>query len=162
MDAPEIRVATFGETDTIVEHWVALATGQREYDSHIVADANRSQIREAVVHHIASDSLLVAETDEIVGFVMFTVESGTYEQDSQRGVVENLYVRPDHRNEGIGSRLLDVSERRLAARGVDHVALQVMARNDSARQFYRDNGFAPHRIELEKRIESDTHSKGDE
>lgn len=162
MGAPDIRLASLDDADALVDLWVALASGQRRYDSHIYAEANRTQIRENMVRHIVSDGVLVAEERDIVGFVMFTVESGSYAQDAQRGIVENLYVERARRSDGIGSQLLERAESRLAHRGVDAVALEVMAANENARRFYRDHGFAPHRVEMEKPVESDTHSKGDE
>lgn len=162
MNAVTIETAATEEAKRLAEMWVRLANGQREHGSHLLPEANRTQIREAIVRHILGDSLLVAREDGIVGFVMFTVESGGYEQDTARGVVENLYVEPDYRGRGIGSRLLAAAEQGLADRGVDAIALDVMAANGRAREFYRDHGFEPHRVELEKRTESDTHSKGDE
>ena len=162
MVTPEIRLATLDDADTLVDQWVALAANQRAYASHIYADANRTRIRESVVRHIVSDGLLVAVVDDIVGFVMFTTENGSYEQDTRRGVVENLYVTRSQRGNGIGSALLAEAEQRLVDRGVEAVGLEVMAANEDARRFYDDHGYTPHRVELEKPVESDTHSKGDE
>jgi ribosomal protein S18 acetylase RimI-like enzyme len=162
MASPEIRLATLDDTDALVDRWVELAAGQREYGSHIYADGNRTRIQEAVVRHIVGDGLLVAEDDAVVGFVMFTVENGTYKQDTRRGIVENLYVRPSHRGDGVGSALLTNAEERLADHDVSAISLDVMAANDDARRFYGDHGYTPHRLELEKPVQSDTHSKGDE
>ncbi|MCU4799624.1 GNAT family N-acetyltransferase [Halobacteria archaeon HArc-gm2] len=153
----EITTSTVDDVDAVVDQWVSLARGQREYDSHITPERNRATIREATLRRIVADELLVArEDEELAGFVMFTVESGQYEQDVQRGVVQNLYVAPTHRRRGIGTRLLAAAEERLADNGVDRVALNVMAANEGARRFYRRHGYEPHRVELEKPVESDT------
>jgi len=153
----EITTSTVDDVDAVVDQWVSLARGQREYDSHITPERNRATIREATLRRIVADELLVArEDEELAGFVMFTVESGQYEQDVQRGVVQNLYVAPTHRRRGIGTRLLAAAEERLADNGVDRVALNVMATNEDARRFYRRHGYEPHRVELEKPVESDT------
>lgn len=162
MDDVTIEAAESDEAETITSLWVRLADGQRAYGSHILPEANRTQIRESVARHIVGNTLLVARRDGIVGFVMFTVEDGTYEQDLDRGIVENIYVDPAARNEGVGTALLRAAERRLAERGADTVALEVMAGNDAARRFYDRQGYEPNRLELEKRVESDTHSKDDE
>lgn len=142
--------------------WVALAAGQREHGSHILAEANRARIRERILRHAVNDTLLVAREDDPVGFVTVEREGGTYAQDSTRGIVTNLYVHPEYRGEGIGSALLEAAEDQLLELGVDAVALEVMADNEDARRFYRRAGYQPHRVELEKPVESDTHSKGDE
>lgn len=149
----EIQVADTDDADAVVEMWLALADGQRKYDSHIPAEPNRTQIRESVLRHITGEQLLLARADQLCGFVMFTVEQGSFEQDITRGIVENLFVRPSFRGDGIGSTLLSRAEQRLSDRGVDTVALHVMADNDRARKFYRAREYTPHRLELEKSIE---------
>jgi ribosomal protein S18 acetylase RimI-like enzyme len=148
--------------ETVTDLWVELAAGQREHGSHILAAENRARIRERILRHAVNDTLLVAREADVVGFVTVERESGTYAQDDTRGVVTNLYVRPEYRGEGVGSALLGAAEDRLRELGVDTVALEVMADNEAARRFYRRAGYEPHRVELEKPVESDTHSKGDE
>lgn len=149
----EIQVADTDDADAVVEMWLALADGQRKYGSHIPAEPNRTQIRESVLRHITGDQLLLARADQLCGFVMFTVEQGSFEQDVTRGIVENLFIRPNFRGDGIGSELLSRAEQRLSDRGVGTIALHVMADNDRAREFYRVRGYDPQRLELEKSIE---------
>jgi len=151
----EITVPETGEADRLVELWLALADGQRAYGSHLLVEENSERIRESILRHVVSESLLVARDGEVVGFVMFSTETGSYEQDHSRGVVENLYVVPDRRDEGIGTALLAAAEARLSELGADAIALDVMADNESARRFYRDRGYRPHRVELEKPASGD-------
>lgn len=155
IEAPDTALA--GE---ITDMWVALAEGQREYGSHLRSEANRTQIRESVLRHAVTDTLLVArDGDDVAGFVMFSVESGSFEQDVRRGVVENLFVAEPYRSDSVGADLLGAAEERLADRDADVVALEVMADNARARSFYGDHGYGPHRVELEKPLESDTHTR---
>jgi ribosomal protein S18 acetylase RimI-like enzyme len=126
-------------------------------------------IRESILRAIVTDGLLVAraEADDewvadagtLLGFVMFSVESQTFETTVPRGTIQNLYVRPPYRNRGLGSDLLESATAALTARGQEVVKLEVMAANDDAARFYRRHGFEPHRTELAKRVENDTHSK---
>jgi ribosomal protein S18 acetylase RimI-like enzyme len=151
IESPDTTVAS-----AVTDMWVDLAAGQREYGSHLLAGDNRARIRESVVRHIVTDSLLVARDDgALVGFVMFSVESGSFEQDVRRGVVENLFVAESHRHETVGQKLLEAAEATLADRGVAVVGLEVMAGNEAAREFYRSNGYELHRVELEKPIDTD-------
>jgi len=152
----ELTVPDTETVDEIVELWVALAHGQREHGSHLYAGENSQRIRESLVRHVIADRVLVADTGRITGFVMFTIERTEYAQDCTRGVIENLYVRPGRRGEGIGSVLLGAAESRLEDAGVDTVALEVMAPNDAARRFYRRHGYRPHRLELEKSVGDDS------
>lgn len=137
--------------DAVVDMWVDLAADQRRHGSHLLAEPNRERVREAAVRGIVTDSLLVADDgEELVGFVTFEVESGVYEQDVTRGLIENVYVVPERRGEGVGSALLAAAEDRLRERGCDALFLEVLAANGEARRFYREAGYEPHRIQFER------------
>ena len=163
----DITAASTEQADTVVDLWVDLAVDQRRHDSRLRGPENRGTIREAVLQRIITDDLLVATVDEdgdgdgdgdggIVGFVMFTIERGRYEQDGTTGVIENLYVAPEARRSGVGSGLLSAAEDRLVDAGTTAVSIEAMAANDAARQFYRHHGYEPHRVELRKPTENDT------
>ncbi|WP_276272134.1 GNAT family N-acetyltransferase [Haloarcula litorea] len=153
----EITTASSDDADRVVDLWVALARDQRAHGSQLLAEANRDAIREAVFQRIVADDLLLAdESGETIGFVMATIEQGRYEQALTRGLVENIYVVPEHRREGVGGALLRAAERHLAESGADTVALEAMADNEAARSFYADHGYELHRVELTKPTESDT------
>ncbi|WP_227354067.1 GNAT family N-acetyltransferase [Haladaptatus salinisoli] len=154
-----VEAATSADIDRVADRWVELARGQRAHGSHLLADENRANVREAVARHVVEGSLLVARDEGIVGFVMFELQSGVYEQSATRGIVQNVYVEPERRGEGIGSELLDAAESALVERGAEVLALEVLAANEDARRLYRERGYEPYRIELEKSVENDNHSK---
>jgi ribosomal protein S18 acetylase RimI-like enzyme len=146
----DIHVPDTDATDRLVDLWLSLAGDQRTYGSRLLTDENAQRIRKSILYHVVNDTLLVADDDGIVGFVMFSVENGGYEQDRRRGLIENLYVQPEHRNDGIGSRLLETAESRVRDEGVEAIALEVLVNNERAREFYARHGYDPHRLELEK------------
>lgn len=153
----EITTASTDDIDAVVDLWVELARGQQAYGSHLCGAENRPTVRETIVQRIVTDDLLIARREgTICGFVMVTIARGRYEQTVTRGIIENLYVAPQHRREGIGTALLEAGEQRLADAGATVVSLEAMADNDTARQFYAAHGYTPHRIELEKPTENDT------
>ena len=92
---------------------------------------------------------------------MYHLETGLYDQDVTRGIIDNVYVDPEHRDGTVGSQLLEYAESELADDGADVFALSVMFENDAARRLYERRGYEPHRVMLEKPTESDTHSKDD-
>jgi len=157
----EITTPQPAAVDVLTDYWVELASDQRQYGSRLLAAENSAAVAETIARHIVTDGLLVArENNDILGFVMYTVEDGRYIQDQQTGVIVNLYVRPASRNKAIGSTLLSAAEAELAEAGVETVTLEVLAANDDARRFYDRHDYQPHRVELAKSIENDTHSKG--
>lgn len=160
----DVRIgpANSDDADAITDLWVDLAADQRRHGSHLQPEGNRARIHEAMLQHVVTDTVRVARrtaedaaTEDIVGFVTFGLESESFEQDVSRGLVHNVYVREGHRSAGIGSALLAAAEGTLTERGVDTIGLQAMAPNDDARAFYRQHGYTPHRVELEKPAESD-------
>jgi ribosomal protein S18 acetylase RimI-like enzyme len=149
----EITKPSLSKADVLVSLWLELAEGQREFGSHLLQEPNQLPIRETISQHIATGRVYVAREDIITGFVTFTVEVTEFEQDVTRGIVENLYVTPEYRDEGVGSELLTAAEEDLRERGVDVISLEAMADNESARAFYRSRGYRPHRIEMEKSLD---------
>ena len=175
-EAPPVEVERPepGAVDALVDLWVALASDQRTYDSHILPESNRSVIRNTLARHAVTGGLRTArDGDEVVGFVSFELERGAYESDETRGVVRNVYVEPEYRDRGIGGDLLDAAETALVDAGATVVALEAMAGNERAHEFYRRRGYTPHRVQFEKALdgeaatesagaeENDTHSKED-
>lgn len=158
-----IEPATMVAAEELAELWVALARDQRAHGSHLQPEANRESVREGLARGIITGGVLVAraEDDSIAGFVQFSPENEAYAQDITRGVVENLYVRPDYRDDGIGSELLEAAEKQLFDAGADRVRLEVLAANEAACRFYARHGYTPHRVELEKAPENDNHTKED-
>ncbi|QLG62451.1 GNAT family N-acetyltransferase [Halorarum salinum] len=163
MEGVTVEPATMDDVDALADRWVALAAGQRAHGSSLLADENRPVARDAVARHVVTGGLLVARgPDGVRGFVMFAPETGSYEEDVDRGVVTNLYVDPEHREGGLGGRLLAEAEAALAAEGADVVSLEAMADNRAARRFYAGAGYHEHRITFEKRLgtgENDTDSR---
>jgi ribosomal protein S18 acetylase RimI-like enzyme len=156
----DVAPAERDDVDRLAELWVDLASEQRGFGSHLRDAENLTAIRESMARHAVTGGLYVARGDDVVGFVMFDLESTTYAQDRRRGVVRNLYVVPSRRGEGLGSRLLETAETELAAAGADAVALEALADNEAARRFYERHGYEVHRVELEKRVETDTRERG--
>lgn len=151
-----VERADLTDVGAVVDAWVELAADQRRHGSHILPDANRDAVRETAGAHALAGGLLVArEGDELVGFVMFGLETGGFERDVTPGLVRHVWVRPDRRGEGIGSDLLEAAERRLAELGADVATLEVLVENDAARAFYRRLGYRPHRHELAKPLDGD-------
>jgi ribosomal protein S18 acetylase RimI-like enzyme len=156
-----IEPAVAEDVDALTDLWVALVADQRSHGAHLLAEANRARVAEYLANFVATDSVVVARdpTAGIVGFAMFRIESGAYEQDVTRGIVDNVFVCEGYRDAGVGSRLLDAAEAELADDGADVAALSVLADNDAARRLYERRGYEPHRLDMERPLESDTSSK---
>jgi ribosomal protein S18 acetylase RimI-like enzyme len=55
-------------------------------------------------------------------------------------------VTPEHRGLGIGGRLMDSIETRLAELGIRDIAVSAMVENASALRFYARRGYTPREV----------------
>lgn len=153
MSEIEIHQAEMDDLEMLLENWVALLDSQQIHGAHLFGEPNRETARDVLSQYISSESVLVARTEfQMVGFVMFHVASGMYEQRVTRGIIDNVFVVKDRRDEGIGSQLLDAAEAAFADTEVDVIGISVLAANDRARELYEDRGYEAHRIELERPV----------
>lgn len=161
----QVVSADSADLDAVLDSWVDLVDGQRRYGSHLEAEANRSTARDLLGQYIVGEMLSVARPagvgpgGTILGFVMFYLEQGVFEQDRMRGVIENVYVCPEARGEGTGSALLDHAEMALAERGAEVITLSAMADNETAIEWYEERGYEPHRIDFERSLEESGEGK---
>jgi len=150
-----IRHATTADLEALLACWLSLVAHGREHGLHLRTDANRTIARETLAAAIADDRAFVADEDDaVVGFCSLSLERGGFDRDAPRGVVENLYVDPGARGDGLGSALLAAGEDRLRELGAEIVAVETMAADEAAGEFYAERGYAPHRLTLEKRVET--------
>jgi ribosomal protein S18 acetylase RimI-like enzyme len=86
--------------------------------------------------------LLVAEGDgEVAGFAHTVVDEAR-----EVGTLLRLYVDPDRRGRGFGTRLLDAVRDRVDERGCSRLEAMVLERNEPGNAFYRSYGFERDRV----------------
>jgi ribosomal protein S18 acetylase RimI-like enzyme len=155
-----VRAATGDDVAAVAELWVALAREQRTHGSHLLPASNREQARGLVAQYVHADGVGVADDGGVLGFVMFHVETGFFDTDATRGVVDNVYVLPGARGEGVGSALLEYAEAELAERGATVLAVEALWENEAARRLYERRGYDPHRVTFEQ-SGGDSHFDGE-
>ena len=93
--------------------------------------------REGIGRYLARNptTCLVAEAD---GAILGVILAG---HDGRRGYIYHTAVSPDHRHEGIATRLLDAAMDALKAEGINKSALVVFSRNADGNAFWERMGF---------------------
>ncbi len=134
----EIRRFEPADQGTVVELWQRCGLVAPGNDP--VMDIQRKLTHDA-------DLLLVGLVEEdIVASVMVGYEG-------HRGWINYLAVDPDRRGQGLGRRMMESAEERLANLGCPKINLQVRGDNNAVVDFYRSLGYqVEDRISLGKRL----------
>jgi ribosomal protein S18 acetylase RimI-like enzyme len=95
--------------------------------------------------------------DELVGYALGTVApasegfaADTWRVGDRIGELESLSVLPEHRGEGIGTKLLDAVDEAFANLGIDDVVIGALPGNTGALKLYERRGFKPTWIYLSR------------
>lgn len=144
----ELRSAESSEAAKIVrELWLSLA---REMEN--VSDYNRLEDNldlESTIEHkkdtIRSENsyMFVAEEgEEMIGFISAKIEESIpIFARGDKLKIDEMYVRPEFRREGVASELMDRVEETAEDKDVETLELSVDVENDSAQELYRNHGF---------------------
>lgn len=84
--------------------------------------------------------LLAGEREDPVGYAVVTLRPTVY-TDGPLAVLDELYVRPARRGDGIGTRLLTCAIEEVLARGGGEMHINVDEVDTDARRFYERHGF---------------------
>jgi len=134
-----IRKATPDDAKTLVDLILELAAYEKLLDE---AEPSVDLLRE----HLSEEALIgceavLAETDRdtAVGFALFYHTYSTYQTNASL-YLEDLFVRPTYRGEGIGHALFQRVARVAEERGCRRLDWAVLDWNEEALDFYRDRG----------------------
>lgn len=121
---------------------VLLDEHRRDYGSDVIPGRKTEKhVRRTVRTHIRRGAVLVAEKEgRLVGFVLVSRARFVLDTSRTTGAITDIYVEPDERRRGIGSRLLASALEWLKARGYVRVLLNVST-NNPARRLYERVGF---------------------
>ena len=98
--------------------------------------------------------VLVADLDgAVVGYVFGGIEGADYMVlRGPAGVIYDLVVDPDHRQQGIGKMLMDAALRVLAERGAPRAVLSTAEKNVNAHHLFEREGFRRTMIEMTREL----------
>lgn len=157
-----IRSPRLAEIEEVIDLWSELVRSQRAYGATLSVSGNEDVARQYFGRVLLEDGVLVGTVeDAFVGFVSFELEPDQFDRTKRVGIVENLFVRPQHRGQGIGTALLQDAEAALERRGADTVHLEVLAANIDAQGFYESRGYQPKRIRYAKAVGTDKDNVAD-
>ncbi len=97
---------------------------------------------------------VLEKSGRVVGFLwIVTYENGW--TGEHYGYVNNVYVAPEARGQGLGRLMMDYTEKHFRQRGITRIRLTVTANNDAAVNLYKSQGYVTARYEMEKNLTTD-------
>ena len=94
----------------------------------------------------------VAEKDgETIGYIIAgTHQAENFRQIQEIAELETMYLKPEHRSEGLGTQLVENFKDWATKQDVDRLRVEASAENKGAIKFYRRNGFENYALTLEE------------
>jgi GNAT superfamily N-acetyltransferase len=153
----EIRRAAEGDVPALVAMADSLLredAGQRDPFANVNWARDEGAVRYGQVVSDANAACFVAvAADAPIGYVSGRLEPPDGFRLVNGARLGSLFVRPAHRGQGVGARLVDAFLAWARANGVEAVVVSAFASNDGALRFYQRVGFAPQSVTLQYTLE---------
>jgi len=95
---------------------------------------------------------LVGDTPAGYGLAFDVVEHAFMPEWQRAGYITQFFVAPEYRRQSLGQTMLEFIIQWLASRGVTEVLLNVSPDNRGGEQFWKNQGFVPHRTRMKREI----------
>jgi len=141
-----IRRAKSRDMAFIVELWKQLSREHAELDGRFAlrpeAEIVWARWAGQRLRDEASIVLIAERGEDCVGYLLGHADEAQpiFEKRSY-GTVTDLFVVPESRRKGIGSRLLEEALAFFRSRNIGHVRLNVLAKDERTLAFYKTHGF---------------------
>lgn len=123
-----IRTMTIEDYDAVYALWLSCkGMGLNSIDDS----------REGIARYLRRNPVTCFVAEE-AGAILGVILCGN---DGRRGYIHHTAVSPDHRGQGIGSRLVDAALAALTREGITKVALVAFSRNEAGNAFWEKMGF---------------------
>lgn len=124
--------------------------GYRDYPAVLREDVSSLMRRGGAV-------VLIAEDDgAALGYITGRIENDPRRTLMRRGVIEDWFVSPEGRGDGVGRLLVDTLEARFREAGCEVMESGTWSQNDGARAAHRSLGFDEIRVTYAKRLDEDS------
>lgn len=130
---------------------LAMASAFHEEDGHPLKESSPRAIRTLLEGSTLGQIFLLREGEETVGYCALC-----YTMSLEFGgvvmIVDDLYLKPEVRGRGLGSRILREIEAKARHEGVVQLFLEVEDANEGARRLYERHGFSVRRRHMMEKL----------
>lgn len=150
-----IRRAEIDDIDLLLEFEQGIVVMERPFDS---------TLKEGEIHYydlkellLAPDTVVVVAVlgDEIIGSGYSRIKKAKdYLQHEQYAYLGFMYVKPEHRGQGVNRQILDALEKWTIDQGITEIRLEVYQDNLAAVRASEKYGFKANLLEMRKEAKS--------
>jgi ribosomal protein S18 acetylase RimI-like enzyme len=143
------RSANLADLDTLLQFEQGIVAAERPYDPTLKAGEIHYYDLQALILSPAAEVIVASAGAELVGSGYAQIRSGKdYNQHERFAYLGFMYVKPNHRGQGINGLVLDALTNWIRSQGIAEIRLEVYAENDSAKRAYEKAGFTPNLLEM--------------
>jgi ribosomal protein S18 acetylase RimI-like enzyme len=113
--------------------------GAYYFDEPVVQEALRRFLRSPEL----GQAWVFFEAETPLGYIILTF-GYSFEYHGRDSFIDELYIEPQYRGQGIGRRAMQFVEERARELGVNAIHLEVDRGNDPASELYRRTGYVDH------------------
>ena len=121
------RLMTIDDYQQAYDLWIECGNGLNNVDD------SKEGIEKYLKRNPATSFVAVCE-QKVVGVILCG-------HDGRRGIIQHACVSPDHRREGIGQKLVELSLEALKEEGITKVLLVAFKKNEGGNAFWESQGF---------------------
>ncbi|EEX92286.1 putative acetyltransferase [Vibrio orientalis CIP 102891 = ATCC 33934] len=159
MQKVAIRAASMKDLEQLNEQMFELHDEHHRQCPEHFKSAQEIEQEKSIARYIDDPECIVlvaCEAESVVGFISghFCELVSTVSQPVQMGSIDELYVKPASRGNGIAKRLCGELESRFEEYGVKQIFVEVWEFNQLAIEFYNHSGFNHHIHWMRKAVTS--------
>ncbi|UTW60761.1 GNAT family N-acetyltransferase [bacterium SCSIO 12741] len=110
-------------------------------DSYPFDKARAEKMIESLMAHPDWGKIyLINHQKEIAGYIILTL-GFSFEHGGRDAFIDELYLKPEYRGQGIGKIVLERAEKKARELGIQALHLEVEKHNSRAHKLYLDQGF---------------------
>ena len=141
---PQLRRASMADHDLVLGY---LADFYSESDFDLDRKRAASAIANLIENEVYGHLYVIEVEGEAVGYTALTF-GFSLEFDGRDGIIDDLYIVPAHRDQGIGTKVVDLVLEAARQEGLNAVHLEVDHANERAKTVYFRAGFKDYKRQL--------------
>ena len=156
MKKPNIRTTTINDLESILNLNRQLFEFEQQFTNTYNPDWTYSDKgRDYFKKRLGQDNAicLVAETNqEIIGYLVSFIDTYSYRSTNPICELENMYILPQYRRQGIGTKLVDELKKIAKKKGANRLRVETITQNQVAGSFYQAMGCQDFNLILEQEL----------